>query len=198
MERRTGACRTDTELLAAAVSDRDAFALLVERHGRAIHGFVYRRVGAVLAEELAAETFVRAFEARTKWRDEGSGALPWLYGIAANVVHRSRRAERRMLAAYARAAALEPLAFFDEPSEERLDAASFSAALVDALENLNEGDRDILLMHAWEELSYKQIAEALDIPVGTVSSRLSRARARVQAALSALHEEDLAKGANNG
>lgn len=101
---------------------------------------------------------------------------PWLFGIAANLLRRHRRAEERRLRAYARAAMAPGDASAFDGVDERLDAAAATVALAHALASLGPGERDVLLLHAWADLSYEQIAGALAIPVGTVRSRLHRAR----------------------
>ncbi len=93
---------TDAAAIAAARDDPQAFTAVFDRHFVAIHRYLASRVGAALADELAAEVFERAFDARRKYDTSYEDARPWLYAIATNLVHRARRAERRRLAAYAR------------------------------------------------------------------------------------------------
>jgi RNA polymerase sigma-70 factor (ECF subfamily) len=140
----------------------------------AVYRYLYRRVGPDVVEELTADTFVIAFGIRERF--EGENALPWLYGIAANMVRRHLRAEGRRERAHMRAGALIAVGFADDQIEDRLDAAAAAPQLAAALERLEPRDRDVLLLFAWEGLSYQEIAESLDIAVGTVASRLSRAR----------------------
>jgi RNA polymerase sigma-70 factor (ECF subfamily) len=125
---------------------------------------------------------VRAFERRSRYDRTRPSALPWLLGIAVNLVARHYRDEERQLRAYARTG-VDPIAGGEE-LDARLDAADTRARLAVALAELRPEERDVLLLHAWVELEYAEIAEALEIPVGTVRSRLSRARAHVRELLS--------------
>jgi RNA polymerase sigma-70 factor (ECF subfamily) len=181
---------TDADAIAASLTAPHAFAAVFERHFDAIHRFLRGRVGAALAEELASETFVRAFSARARYDRAFPDARPWLFAIATNLVRGQRRAEARRLAAYAR---LDPAeahgAADDEAAAGRADAAVRGPALARALEQLSETDRDTLLLVAWADLTYEETARALDVPVGTVRSRLHRARAAVRAALADAEEE---------
>lgn len=171
---------TDAELIAASVADPARFEAIFDRHFAEIDRYLARRVGAQLADDLVAETFVVAFRSRARYDANAPNARPWLYGIAANLLRRHWRTERRRLRAYARTGA-DPLTFaeFDEV-ERRLDALASGPALAAALAALKPRDREILLLFAWADLGYEEIATALTIPVGTVRSRLSRTRARVR------------------
>lgn len=153
-----------------------------------IAAFLRRRVEHSLADELASETFVQAFGARGRYDPGRADARPWLYGIAANLLRGHRRSEERRLRAYARAAASGADATAFDGVDERLDAAAAGAALATALATLGPGERDTLLLHAWADLTYEQIAEALAIPVGTVRSRLYRARGSLRELLRASGE----------
>jgi RNA polymerase sigma-70 factor (ECF subfamily) len=172
--------RTDAELLLQSASEPAAFEAIFSRHVRAIHGYVARRVESSIVEELVAETFAIAFDRRRGYRREYPDARPWLFGIATNLIRRRRRSERARLAAYARVDR-EPVG--DEAQDEavsRADARAGRAELAAALAKLRSGDRDALLLMAWGELSYEEIAAALEIPVGTVRSRINRARRRLR------------------
>jgi RNA polymerase sigma-70 factor (ECF subfamily) len=176
------ATRTDAQLIAASVPAGEEFAALFDRHARTVHRYLARRAGATAAEDLLAQTFLVAFETRHRYDGARSDALPWLYGIATNVLRRARRDEVRLLRALARTG-LDP--DVDCPADrvaERLDARARTAALAGALAGLSAGDRDVLLLVAWGGLGQDEVARALDLPVGTVKSRLHRARARLRAA----------------
>lgn len=182
---------TDADLIRASVSDTQAFGPLFDRHVDAIYGYISRRVGAPLAEELTAETFTRAFAQRGSFVALHGSAAPWFYGIATNLVRNARRAERRQLEAYGRAAGLsgdQPIDF--EEADARIDALHAAPRLVGALMELEAGDRDALLLFAWQELSYQEVATALGIPAGTVASRINRSRRRMRAALGAVATPD--------
>lgn len=159
-----------------SVRDPVAFAGLYDRHGQRVLRYVARRVGATDADDIAAEVFVRAFGARSSCRGDHGSALPWLLGVANHVIVDHRRAESRRLAALERLAAVEP---------EHVDHqhAGLAPELVRALQRLSVGDRDALLLVVWGELSYDEAATALEVPIGTVRSRIARARRRLIEAL---------------
>ena len=161
-----------------------AFVAIFERHFDAIHRYLRRRVGRDLADDLAAETFARAYAGLAQF-DPRSDARPWLFGIAANVLRRHYRDEERKLRAYARTG-VDPAIAAELVPVERLDATG--PRLAAALADLPPVERDALLLYAWGELDYAEIAQALAVPVGTVRSRLHRARARIRAALGARTE----------
>ena len=177
---------TDAEVIASSDSDPDQFGVLFHRHFLAVHRYLHRRVGPDLADELASETFGIAFRRRATYDTSQADARPWLFGIATNLVRAHRRTERRKLAAYARTG-VDPVATdpgFDA-AEDRAAADSAGPALARALAALLPEQRDVLLMFAWADLSYQEIARALDCPVGTVRSRLARARERLRELLAA-------------
>jgi RNA polymerase sigma-70 factor (ECF subfamily) len=172
----------DSEAVSASVDSPAGFATIFDRHFDAVHAYVQRRVGPDLADELSAQTFLVAFDKRAGYDPAQPDARPWLFGIATNLVRRHHRDEVRQLRAYARSAADPVLDAFDGV-EARLDASKMRRELVDALSRVPAEELDALLLYAWAELSYPEIARALEIPTGTVRSRLSRARARLRAAL---------------
>jgi len=181
---------SDLELLARSVQEPVAFATVYERHGHAVRRYVFRRVGSEPGEDLAAEVFARAFRARTRYRAEGDSVLPWLLGVANHVIADHRRAERRRLKALASLAATTPHLIEHEDHE-------LGANLVRELRRLSDPDRDALLLVVWGELSYREAATALDVPVGTVSSRVARARRVLAAALDPPTPPKLAMGATH-
>ena len=171
---------SDAQVIAASRVEPLAFAAVFDRHYDAVHRYLARRVGSDLADDLAAETFTTAFDARRRYDTEHPDARPWLFGIATNLLRHHHRGEARRLRAYAR---LDRSAGPDGGFggvEARLDAARAGPAIGDALTHLSAGDRDVLLLFAWADLRYEEIAVALHIPVGTVRSRLHRARRRVR------------------
>ncbi len=179
-----GQALTDAEIIARSVRDGEAFALLFDRHSVAVHRYLARRIGTGPADDLLAQTFLIAFERRAAYQTERVGARPWLYGIATNLLHRHHREEVRLYRAVARAAA-DPAATdgVADRVAARVDAGAVSRHLAAALAELKQPDRDVLLLFSWADLGYDEIARALDIPVGTVRSRLHRARTIVRAAL---------------
>lgn len=171
---------TDAELIAGSLRDPATFAALFDRHYAAIAGFLRRRLERSLADELAAETFLRAFDGRDRYDAGRADARPWLFGIAANLLSRYRRGEERRLRAFARARQPVERELVLDDVDARLDAAAAAPMLAAALASLAAGDREVLLLYAWAELSYEEISVALRIPVGTVRSRLHRARETVR------------------
>lgn len=173
----------DAEVIERSWREAEAFAELYDRHAALLHRYVARRLGRQAVDDVVAETFLTAFHRRHHYDLSRGDARPWLYGIAANVMGKHRRAEVRMLRALARTG-LDPAA---ENHAERVDsqvaASAVQRELAAALADLAEGDREVLLLIAWAELSYEEVALALGIPVGTVRSRLNRARRKVRQAL---------------
>jgi len=175
----------DGAVIAHSVADPDRFAVIWERHAGDVHRFVMRRLGRDLADDVTAETFAIALRQRGGFDQARTNARPWLFGIAANIVGKHRRTEVRGLRAVARLGADPVAATFvpQEATDDRVVASAAGPALAVALAKLSPGDRQVLLLVAWADLSYAEVAEALAIPVGTVRSRLNRARTRVRSSL---------------
>jgi RNA polymerase sigma factor (sigma-70 family) len=149
----------------------EAFEGLFEAHFDLIYGYLARRVGPDLGRDLASETFARAFAARKRYDASCGEVRPWLFGIANNLLRRHYRDEERRLRAFARL------------DVRRDDVSPDEPRLADALAELSRDERDVLLLFAWADLAYEEIAVALGLPIGTVRSRLHRARAQFRAAL---------------
>ena len=173
----------DGAAIAASVRDPRAFEAVFERHFDVVWRYACRRAGAQVADDVAAQTFVVAFDRRSRFRDGVCSARPWLLGIATNLLRRHRRTELTRLRAQA-AAPIERSPGMDE-AVDRATAATLAPVAARALAQLPRRDREILALLAWAELTYEQIAEALGIPVGTVRSRAHRARVRVRELLEA-------------
>jgi RNA polymerase sigma-70 factor (ECF subfamily) len=174
----------DAAVIERSLADGEAFSPIVDRHFVVVHRYLARRVGRDRADDLAAQTFAVAFTRRDRFDGSAVSARPWLFGIATNLLRNELRSERRMLVAIARldAASAGDLVDEVERSLARADAAHEVARLAGAIAALDDDQRDVLLLYAWGELSQAEIAAALQVPVGTVYSRLSRARARLQRA----------------
>ncbi len=173
---------TDAQLITASWSQPHRFGVIFDRHFDVIYRYLASRVGAELADDLASEVFSVAFRRRSSYDDARDDARPWLYGIATNLLRRHRRVEQRQLRAYARSDL--PTEDFDSTAViARVDAGAQKAAIAIALAALKSGDRDVLILFSGADQSYQDIAEALGIPVGTVRSRLNRARRIVRARL---------------
>ncbi|WP_290062535.1 RNA polymerase sigma factor [Amycolatopsis solani] len=182
--------REDTEDDDASVITRSRrepglFAVIFDRHARHIHRYLVRRLGPAAADDVLADTFLIAFAKRAKFDVARPDARPWLYGIATNLVSRQRRAEVRELKLRLAVGPPPAEAGHDEHVADRVSAQALGERLDRALAALRPGERDVLLLVAAEGLGYAEVAEALAIPVGTVKSRLSRARHRVRAELGA-------------
>lgn len=179
---------SDADVIGRSLAEPEAFGAIYDRHARTLLRFLGRRVGADVAEGLLGEVFRIAFERRKTFDAARSSALPWLYGIGANLLHKHRRGEARRVRASARMAVDRAAA--DGPvSAAALDARVLFPRLVDAIESLPPGERDALLLFAWEGLSYQHVADALELPVGTVRSRLNRARGRLRELVGASGKE---------
>jgi RNA polymerase sigma-70 factor, ECF subfamily len=164
----------------AAAGDTAAFGTLFERHFRSVYNYCFRRTGDwSQAEELTAIVFFEAWRRRRDVRLERHDALPWLLGVATNVVRNLRRTQRRHRSALARLPR-EQAADFAADADERLDDERQMQRVLSALGKLPRADQDVLALCLWEGLSYEDAAVSLGVPVGTVRSRLSRARARVR------------------
>lgn len=174
---------SDGEVIAASTRDPARFGLIFERHHSTIYSYLRHRVGRDEAADLAAETFVKAFHARARYDVERENARPWLFGIATNLLRHHGRRERRRLAAYARTRS-DPVPSAIEEAEDRVDAERAGPQLARALASLSGDEREVLLLYVWADLSQKEIADALAIPVGTVYSRLSRSRQRMREGIS--------------
>jgi RNA polymerase sigma factor (sigma-70 family) len=188
-EPRVGHELSDAEVIRSSLAAPDVFVMLFERHFDSIHGYLVRRAGPDSGSELASEVFVTAFARRSRYDLARPDATPWLFGIAANLLHRRRRNEARQLRAYARTGVDQ--ASTNDPAERP------DPALAAALGALKPADRETLLLFAWADLDYEQIAEALRVPVGTVRSRLNRARRKLRTALAddpILHPEEAING----
>ena len=185
MQRDATAVASDAEIIERSWLDPEQFAVLFDRHAPLIHRYAARRIGRDAADDLVAETFLAAFGKRLRYDREHPDARPWLYGIATNLVSQHRREEQRQYRIRQTAVRDPDLPGHAERVAADQTARSFRVQLTAALAALTDDDRDVLILIAWEQLSYQEAARALGIPVGTVRSRLSRARSRIRAALAA-------------
>jgi RNA polymerase sigma factor (sigma-70 family) len=159
------------------------FAVLFRRHAPEIQRYVIRRLGRDGADDVVAETFLAAFRQRNSYDTARTDARPWLYGIATHLIGRYRRAEIRqylVLARTGRDPVTEP---FTDQVDDAVSACGARRQLAAALARLPAAHRDALLLIAWGDLSYPEAAAALGVPVGTVRSRVHRARARLRRSL---------------
>lgn len=162
--------------------DRTAMAVLFEDHFEVLYNYCYRRTGSwSSAEDLASTVYLQAWRSRRRAVEVDGSPLPWLYGIAANVVRNHQRWQRRHRRALARTELIEPegVALADTVTDQ-VDSERRLVAILDRLTELPSGDQDVFTLVAWEGLSYAEAAAALKIPIGTVRSRLSRVRRRLR------------------
>ena len=171
----------DSELWSRArTGDADAFGSLFERHAQTIYNYCFRRVGNwAAAEDLVSIVFLEAWRRVEKPLPKGK-ELPWLFGIATNVVRNRRRAERRYAAALRRVPRQGQEPSFADDTAERIDDEELMGRALELLGRLPRHEQEVFALCAWSELSYEDAAVALHIPVGTVRSRLSRARAHLR------------------
>jgi RNA polymerase sigma-70 factor (ECF subfamily) len=172
---------TDAAVIVASADQPQRFGAIFDRHATVLYRYFVRRVGPDEADGLLGELFRVAFERRATFDPARASARPWLYGIATNLLAHHRRGEARRLAAMARLLAQRPT---PEDTAERVaaavDAANTWPGTAEALAELPDGERDVLVLSVWEGLTYEEIAGALCVPVGTVRSRLNRARMRLR------------------
>ena len=167
---------------AAQAGDADAIDTLVRRYQVRMFNFARTLTGGDGdAEDLAQETFIRAFRGLGRFRGESS-FKNWLYRIAVNVAHTHRGRRVRQAPVWERR--LEA----DDVSEHHLTSHTYDLeesvmhreALDRALSTLSEEMRTPLILHDVEGLEYREIAEILDVPIGTIMSRIFRARQRMR------------------
>lgn len=171
---------SDSDEIAASQADSERFAVIFDRHYVAIRNFLRRRISSSLADELAAETFVVAFRRRATYDHVHANARPWLFGIAVNLLRRHRRQENRELRANARTAMNPFQSAVEGEDPQHSHDRRIGAELTQALASLAAKDREVLFLYAVADLSYEEISRALEVPIGTVRSRLSRARRHIR------------------
>lgn len=181
-------CFSDEELWARSAQGRtDAFGQLFDRHADSVYRYCFRRTGSWSdAEELTSITFLEAWRARGKAHLRDGTLLPWLLGVATNVDRNRRRAARRHSGVLSKLPRPEVVPDIADASVARIDAEAVAKRVLVELNRLPDRDRDIAILCLGQGLTYAEAAAALEIPVGTVRSRLNRARSRLSA--SVLHE----------
>lgn len=165
--------RDDDALLRAAQRDPAAFEAIFDRYHRPLHRFAAHRLGAAAADDVASEVFVRAYRARRTARTVDGSLRAWLYTIASNLIRDELRARHRRATTEERARRTSP------PPAGRSDDLAGSAItpdLAEAVLGLRDVEREVLLLHAWGELDYDEIAVVTGVAVGTVRTRMHRAR----------------------
>jgi RNA polymerase sigma-70 factor (ECF subfamily) len=184
---------SDQELWEKAVAgDAGAFGLLFERHARPVYNLCFRRTGNwAVAEDLTSEVFLLAWRRRREvvFTTDGGSVLPWLLGVAVNIARNRLRSDRRAVAAVARLDARAAEADFSDDVVGRLADERQMAEVLAVVERLPGHEQEVLALCAWSDLSYEDCALALGVPVGTVRSRLSRARMHLRELLDARGHE---------
>jgi RNA polymerase sigma-70 factor (ECF subfamily) len=161
----------------SAGGDGQAFAELYERHARTIYNYLFRRLADWSeAEDLTAVVFLEAFRRQKDVVVIEGKLVAWLYGIATNVLRNRRRAlwrHRRLIAQLEH----EPRDAVEPDAAARAQAAARMRVVLEQVSRLPRAQQDVVALCVWSDLSYEEAAIALGVPVGTVRSRLSRARA---------------------
>ncbi|WP_371646411.1 RNA polymerase sigma factor [Streptomyces mirabilis] len=159
-----------------------AFAELFDSYARAVYNHAFRLTADwSTAEDVMAATFLEAWRLRDRVDPEGGSLRPWLLGIATNTARNQYRSNRRYRQA-AQAAAAAELSVPDHAEDVagRVDDRRRLATALTALATLRPPEREVIALYLGEGLDYEAAAEALGIPVGTVASRLSRARKKLR------------------
>ncbi|MFC4010966.1 RNA polymerase sigma factor [Nonomuraea purpurea] len=173
----------DSELVSASWTDPEAFAQLFDRYSAMLYRYVSKRLGPEPAEDLVGETFLIAFSRRRSYDLAYPDARPWLFGILTKLMSRHHRKEAARYRALLRAPVDSDVESPADRVAAGVSAQAVRAELAGALAALPAKDRDVLLLIAWGDLTYEEVAQALGIPIGTVRSRLNRGRRKVRAAL---------------
>ncbi|MFI6797161.1 RNA polymerase sigma factor [Streptosporangium canum] len=181
MTRAFPAQTADAVIIEQSWREPERFSAIFDRYYTEIHGYATRRLGTGLADDVAAETFLIVFDKRTGYDISRDDARPWLYGIASNVIARHRRAEVRRYRAPAKAGTEDPAEDHANRVAGEVDAGTRKPRLARALAEIADGDRDVLLLVAWAELTSEEAGRALGIPAGTAWSQLHQARKKIQA-----------------
>ncbi|MCM3781032.1 RNA polymerase sigma factor [Microbacterium hydrocarbonoxydans] len=172
---------TDSEIIQRSLGAPRAFAELFDRHAGVIARYAARRLGADAGEDILSETFLVAFARRTAFDTTWDTALPWLFGIASRLIRKHRSTEAKHLRSSIESAQRDEHISHDdlETTIARLDAEISTRELAPRIASLSAKDRETLLLYAWGDLTYEEVAAALGVPVGTVRSRINRVRTRL-------------------
>lgn len=194
---------TDSEIIQRSLGQPRAFAELFDRHARTVGGYAARRLGPDAGEDILSETFLVAFARRKSFDTSWDSALPWLYGIASRLIRKHRAKEARHYRSSVESAQREEhISHGDlETTIARLDAEISTRELAPRIAALSAKERDTLLLYAWGDLTYEEVAIALGVPVGTVRSRMNRVRTRLDPARGGSREQNVnaeKKGAVDG
>lgn len=167
---------TDNDIIRRSRASPEVFAELYDRHAPVIYRYAARRAGDFAADDVTSETFLTAWQELESYDLARDDARPWLFGIATNLLRRHHRSEAKVLKTAAKAAAREPVVDASDQIAAQVDATAMTGRIAGTLRSMTAIDRETLLLYAWADLTYEGIALAMDVPVGTVRSRLNRAR----------------------
>jgi RNA polymerase sigma factor (sigma-70 family) len=180
---RRSAAADDAAVIEGSCREPEQFAVLFDKHAPHIYRYLARRADRQVADDLVAETFLAAFAKRDRYDLSYADARPWLYGIATNLVNQHRREVARQYRIRQAVTGEPEVPGHADQVVADVTAQAMRSLLDEALAALPAGDRDVLLLIAWEQLTYQEVSRALAIPVGTVRSRLNRARTKVRQVL---------------
>jgi RNA polymerase sigma factor (sigma-70 family) len=173
------AALSDGELWSRAAGKRDgeAFGQIFERHADAVYAHCFRRTGSwSAAEDLTSVVFLEAWRKRRDVRLAGVSVLPWLLAVANNATRNAERSIRRHQRLLAKLPGPEIVPDVADDAAKRADEEHAMRLVLDELRSLSAAEREVLGLCDWAGLSYAEAAAALGVPVGTVRSRLARAR----------------------
>jgi RNA polymerase sigma factor (sigma-70 family) len=171
---------SDAELITHSMTEPRCFAPLFERHAVVVHRYLAAKADSTDVEDLVSETFLTAFSSRGHFDTSHLCALPWLLGIANNVLRHHWRSESRRQSRLRR---VVPLTDTTDPTDqlvEHLDTRANESEFAVAFASLSEPQRETLILIGDLGLSYEDAALALGVPIGTIRSRMNRARARLR------------------
>lgn len=188
---------SDAAVIVRSWDDPHVFAEIFDRHHEDIFRFAWTRAGADRADDLAAEVFRIAFEKRHDYDPDYPSAKPWLFGIASRLAKQTHRDTAKRDDARTRMTGSDRQPSTTDPARH-LDERPGSSPAGRAVQQLPERDREPLLLFAWGDLTYEQIAHRLDIPVGTVRSRVHRARQQLRRHLAESAPETTARRTGDG
>ena len=172
----------DNEVVERSMREPAVFEALYDRHATSVYRYAAQRLGDHAAEDVMSETFLVAFERRSAYDVTVQNARPWLLGIATRLMRRHARLEAVSWKGMSADLAAQVAPDLIEQAGVRIDAKRLTLRLAKALRRLSEADRDTLLLYAWGDLDYASIALAMKVPIGTVRSRLNRARRQIRRA----------------
>ncbi|GGD90068.1 RNA polymerase sigma factor [Microbacterium murale] len=172
----------DNEVIERSIREPAVFDELYGRHATPVYRYAAQQLGDHAAEDVMSETFLVAFERRSAYDITVQNARPWLLGIATRLMRKHVRLEAVSWKGMSADLAAQITPDFIEQAGARIDAKRLARRLAKALRRLSESDRETLLLYAWGDLDYASIALAMQVPIGTVRSRLNRARRQLRRA----------------